>query len=100
MMNFSKEELTYYDYDWTNYPSDSPQVSGKPGDTSFNKHEGEEVLYLIRKIIQKHHFKNKVTGKRAEIILHDLLPDSAITQLEAEHWVEKHWTSIGNNRLE
>ncbi len=51
MILFSRRNLHYSDYKWTAYAQNDPHVAGKPDDTLFNKEEGNEVVYLINKLM-------------------------------------------------
>jgi hypothetical protein len=51
MILFSRRNLHYSDYKWSNYLQHDPRVNGKPDDTIFNKEEGNEVVYLINKLM-------------------------------------------------
>ena len=52
MIQLTKQNLYYSDYSWTEYFPNSPKVSGKLDATRFDKYEGNEILYLINKIIE------------------------------------------------
>ena len=51
MILFSRRNLFYTDYKWTTYIQHDPRVNGRPDDTPFNKEEGNEVVYLINKLM-------------------------------------------------
>ena len=90
MILFSKRNLFYDDYRWSNYPLNDPRTNGKPDSTPFCKEEGNEMVYLINKlmIIWDYRFSN--TGNKMEKLIHDKLPEDIATQETVQHWLKEN----------
>lgn len=85
-MQFLRSDLKYSGYSWTVYRDDDSKVTGPPDSTLFNRKEGYEVLYLINKMA-----KDKSTGYKIEMMLHDHLPGSVRSQKNVAEWVKNNW---------
>ena len=88
MILFSRRNLHYSDYKWSVYPANDPHVTGKPDETPFNKEEGNEVIYLINKLMILWDYRFANTGNKMEKLIHDKLPATVITQKEVLTWIK------------
>lgn len=76
-----------YDYSWTVYKNDDPEVTGKPDSMKFNRNEGYEVLYLINKIAENLGQDKKSFGKKVEELINEKLPNDIVLQKEVYIWL-------------
>ena len=90
MLLFAKSNLFYKDYSWTLYPGTDPRVSGKPDETPFNRLEGNEVIYLINKMMVIWSFRFVNTGNKIEKLIHDKLPADLVIQEEIQLWIKEN----------
>ena len=88
MILFSKRNLHYTDYKWSVYSQNDPRVSGKPDTTIFTKDEGNEVVYLINKLMILWDYRFANTGNKMEKLIHDTLPPEITTQQEVLEWLK------------
>lgn len=85
---YSKYDLIYQDYTWTEFPEHDPRVHGEPSETPFNRHEGEEVVYMIRVMCEKYPFLAvRSFCNRIEQLLHNQLPPEKETQIDVFVWL-------------
>lgn len=80
-----------FQYSWTTIPGDDPRVSGPPDSTLFSRSEGYEVLYLINAFAEKHNFKEKASGLKAERLIKENLPSDVRSQKKVVAWLEQNW---------
>lgn len=92
MALFNKTDMQYKDYQWTAYPNDNPQVTGKPDSTRFNRHEGYEVLYLINALADEWNLKLVNSCLKIEKLIREELPSKTIIQVDVKEWIRKNWT--------
>lgn len=90
MILFSKSNLIYKDYKWTVYLHNDPKVNGKPDETSFNRLEGNEVVYLINKLMFLWDYRFSNTGNKMEKLIHDQLPAGVLSQEEVKNWIKSN----------
>ena len=90
MILFSRRNLFYSDYKWTNYVQHDPRVNGKPDDTLFNKEEGNEVVYLINKLMALWDYRFSNTGNKMEKLIHDKMPPEIVKQEDVQHWLKEN----------
>ncbi|WP_394771903.1 hypothetical protein [Mucilaginibacter sp.] len=90
MILFSRRNLHYTDYKWTAYAQNDPHVNGKPDDTLFNKEEGNEVVYLINKLMIFWDYRFANTGNKMEKLIHDKLPPELTKQEEVQVWLKEN----------
>lgn len=88
MLLFSIRNLIYKDYKWTTYLNNDPRVYGKPDNTRFNREEGNEVVYLINKLMVLWDYRFSNTGNKIEKLIHDKLPSEIHTQEGAKEWIQ------------
>lgn len=88
MILFSRRNLIYSDYKWTSYVTSDPRIHGKPDNTFFDREEGNEVVYLINKLMLLWDYRFSNTGNKMERLIHDSLPSSIQTQEEVRDWVK------------
>jgi len=99
MTSFTKQDLFYDHYTWSNYTPNSPKTSGKLDNTKFNSNEGQEVLYLINKIKELWDFTKKESCIKIERIIKERLPKNITTQEDAVTWIQINWKSIQFNEV-
>jgi len=85
---FSKSNLIYKDYTWTAIPSGDPRVKGRPDATAFNRTEGNEVVYLINKLMLLWDYRFVNTGNKMEKLIHDRLPAELTSQQQVQDWIK------------
>jgi len=90
MILFSRRNLHYADYKWTAYIQHDPRVNGKPDDTLFDKEEGNEVVYLINKLMIMWDYRFSNTGNKMEKLIHDQLPADIVKQDQVQDWIKDH----------
>jgi len=88
MILFSRRNLHYSDYKWNVYPHNDPRVNGKPDTTSFDRAEGNEVVYLINKLMILWDYRFANTGNKIEKLIHDTLPTDVTAQEAVQNWVK------------
>ena len=67
-----------------------PRVTGKPDNTLFNKEEGNEVVYLINRLMGIWDYRFSNTGNKMEKLIHDKLPETVIKQEEVQLWLKEN----------
>jgi len=87
-MLFSRRNLFYSDYKWTAYVPDDPRTTGKPDDTPFSKNEGNEVVYLINRLMVLWDYRFSNTGNKMEKLIHDKMPADVNTQENVQQWLK------------
>nr|WP_320009583.1 hypothetical protein [uncultured Desulfobulbus sp.] len=80
-----------YTYTWHHYPENDPKVSGPPDTTLFNKHEGEEVLYLIDYLSEHIAWSVEEFASKVERLIHDHMPEHEMSQVEVVAWIKENW---------
>jgi hypothetical protein len=90
MILFSRRNLHYADYKWTSYAVNDPHVNGKPDDTLFNKEEGNEVVYLINKLMILWDYRFSNTGNKMEKLIHDKMPADVVSQNGVLTWLKEN----------
>ncbi len=90
MILFSRRNLHYSDYKWSSYPTNDPHVTGKLDETPFNKEEGNEVIYLINKLMILWDYRFSNTGNKMEKLIHDKLPADISSQNEVLLWIKEN----------
>ncbi|SDR92296.1 hypothetical protein SAMN05216490_0206 [Mucilaginibacter mallensis] len=90
MILFSRRNLHYSDYKWSVYPHNDPHVNGKPDGTSFNREEGNEMVYLVNRLMILWDYRFSNTGNKIEKLIHDKLPADILVQEEVQKWVKSN----------
>jgi hypothetical protein len=90
MILFSKRNLIYKDYTWTPYSNNDPRIHGKPDSTAFTSTEGNEVVYIINKLMILWDYRFSNTGNKIEKLIHDRLPAGSISQEDAQTWIKEN----------
>ena len=88
MILFSRRNLHYSDYKWSVYNQNHPRVNGKPDTTPFTKDEGNEVVYLINKLMILWDYRFANTGNKMEKLIHDKLPAEITVQQDVQEWLK------------
>jgi hypothetical protein len=90
MILFSTKNLFYKDYQWTQFSNWDTRVSGKPDSTAFNPKEGNEVVYLINKLMLLWDYRFSHTGNKMEKLIHDSLPAEIKSQEAVGEWIKSN----------
>ncbi len=88
MILFSRRNLHYSDYKWSTYVPNDPRVNGKPDDTTFNREEGSEVVYMIDRLMKLWDYRFANTGNKMEKLIHDKMPADITRQEEVQQWLK------------
>ncbi len=94
MIIFNKHNLMFTHYTWTDYAPTSTKTSGKLDTTKFNRNEGNEVLYIINKMISLWDFSKIESCIKMERIIKEKLPITIIKQEDIATWIQINWRSI------
>ncbi|MCK5050211.1 MAG: hypothetical protein KAS53_00630 [Candidatus Cloacimonetes bacterium] len=90
-MNLLSKSDLKYEYSWTVYGNDDPEITGEPDSTLFNRKEGYEVIYLINKLAKKWKLKKKASGLKIERLINNELPGSIRSQENVKKWISDNW---------
>jgi hypothetical protein len=90
MILFSRRNLHYTDYKWTSYIQNDPRVTGRPDHTAFSKDEGNEMVYLINKLMMMWDYRFANTGNKMEKLIHDKLPAEITSQEDVQNWLKSN----------
>jgi len=90
MILFSRRNLHFTDYKWNTYIQNDPRVNGRPDHTPFTKDEGNEVVYLINKLMIMWDYRFANTGNKMEKLIHDKLPIELTKQEEVQDWLKQN----------
>jgi hypothetical protein len=85
---FSRRNLFYSDYKWNIYPPNDPRTNGRPDDTPFTKDEGNEMIYLINRLMILWDYRFSNTGNKMEKLIHDKMPADITTQEQVQQWLK------------
>lgn len=85
MILFSRRNLHYSDYKWTSYVQNDPRVNGRPDDTVFNKEEGNEMVYLINRLMIVWDYRFSNTGNKMEKLIR---PAEITKQEDIQAWLK------------
>lgn len=94
MSSFSKNHLSYDDYSWTVYATDSPQIAGKPDQTQLNRKEGHEMVYFINYFLNEYNGLGVEEGAKIEKLVREVVPPTIHSQQEVEEWIVRNWTNF------
>lgn len=86
-----KSNLIYKNYSWKTYLKGDPEVTGKLDSTIFNKKEGYEVLYLIKKMTEIWKLEGRSSRRKIEEMIHKVLPPNIKKQEDIKNWIRDHW---------
>ena len=89
MVLFSRKNLFYGDYKWSVYPANDPHVNGKIDSTIFNRTEGNEIVYIINKLMTIWDYRFTTSGNKMEKLIHDQLPEYVSTQEAVQQWLKE-----------
>lgn len=89
MAFYDKSDLKY-DYNWSVYDENNPQINVNPDSDMFNTEDGNEVLYFINSFAEKHQYVNKITGIIIERLLKDHLPTEIRSYKSVGEWLENN----------
>jgi len=88
MILFSRRNLFYSDYKWNTFSPDDPRTNGRPDNTPFTRKEGNEVIYLINRLMVLWDYQFTNTGNKIEKLIHDKMPPNITTQEQVQQWVK------------
>ncbi|OFX70100.1 MAG: hypothetical protein A2X12_06340 [Bacteroidetes bacterium GWE2_29_8] len=88
----TKSDLDY-DYSWTTYDNDDPEISGEPDSTLLNREEGYEMLYFINKLAEKWDLKKTQDGNKIEKMIKEYVPKNIHSQEKIMNWIKKEWNN-------
>lgn len=88
MILFSRRNLHYTDYKWSTYHQNDPRVNGKLDATPFTRDEGNEVVYIVNKLMILWDYRFTNTGNKMEKLIHDQLPPEIVMQHEVQEWIK------------
>ena len=88
MILFSRKNLFYSDYKWSAYVPNDPRTNGKPEETPFSKEEGNEMVYLINRLMSLWDYRFANTGNKMEKLIHDKMPSEVTTQQDVQQWLK------------
>jgi|GEM_PF-642872 len=87
MAFYDKSDLKYQ-YNWSVYEENDPNINGGPDSISLNLDDGHEMLQFINEFAQKHRFVNKMTGTIIERLIKDHLPGHLNSHEKVMEWLE------------
>ncbi|WP_423149676.1 hypothetical protein [Rubrolithibacter danxiaensis] len=90
MILFSKRNLIYKDYKWSFYQTTDLKVYGKLDGTEFDRGEGNEVVYLINKLMILWDYRFSNTGNKMEKLIRNTLPPHIKSQEEVKDWIKSN----------
>ncbi|MCR8560389.1 hypothetical protein KXD93_22235 [Mucilaginibacter sp. BJC16-A38] len=90
-MPFTKADLLY-SYSWEHTGSDDPKLTGEPDRDLFNRSEGYEVLYLIKRIMSTRGLDGTASGQKIEKMIR-LHPGNLRSQAHVKEWINNNWSS-------
>jgi hypothetical protein len=91
MAKYTKFNMKFHHYSWTTMAEDDPKVSGEPGSTLFSRNEGNEVLYMINKVMDHRELLSVDSGQKVEVLIKENLPDNLHSQLDVFNWINENW---------
>ncbi len=77
-------------YSWTRTLKDDLKLSGEPDGSEFDNKEGNEMLYMINKLMKNLNVTRVLDGQKLERML-TLYPANYRTQAHVEKWVIDNW---------
>lgn len=88
---FSKQDLLFKSYFWIHNDYDEQELTNLPDSKYFNRSEGNEVLHLIRRTMQKIGLESVEDGQRLEMLIHQKLPKNLRTRAACILWIMTHY---------
>lgn len=88
-----KQSDLIFKYNWRHDKDDNPLLINFPDSDLLDRNEGYEVLYFIRKIMDKYQLTQINSGKVIEILIHEYLPGSIRSQKNVEKFITDNWNS-------
>jgi hypothetical protein len=88
---YDKRSMFFTDYNWNEYSETDPHVSGELDDTSFDRTEGYEILYLVNNLMEEWGLDEKNAGQKIERMIRYHLPQAIATQIEIKVWLKQNW---------
>lgn len=76
-------------YNWTVDANENPNLKGEPDGSLFNRTEGHEVLYMIRKIMEIEGRGGVDAGREIEMMI-KVAPVHLQSQEELMDWIVSH----------
>jgi len=91
MNGYNKSSMIYKDYSWKTYAEGDPKITGKLDSTTFDKKEGHEVLYLIKKMTEIWKLEGRGSRRKIEKMIYKFLPSNLKKQEDIKNWVRDNW---------
>ncbi|GAB3416196.1 hypothetical protein [Niabella aquatica] len=85
-MHFQKQDLVGTHYTWN---KTQPSFSGQPSRRSFDKNNGDQVLFLINYYASLAGLSSLSEGRMIEQTITRDLPDNAKSEVSAFHWIRR-----------
>lgn len=89
-----KKSDLIYKYAWTAYGGDNPKITGEPDSTQLNRNEGYEILYFIKKCMEKWDLKQISSGKKIEEMIKNHVPSDIRKQSDIKSWIAENWKKV------
>lgn len=90
MALITKSDLKYK-YNWTATPGDNPKKTGSPDNDLLNRSEGYEVLDYINALASEWNLKQKDSGLKIEMMIHEKVPSNIHSRIKIKAWIAENW---------
>lgn len=80
-----------YIYNWSEIDAADAKITGSIDETSFDRNEGYEVLYLVNRLCADFKLKNATSALKMEKMIKEYLPLSIQTQIDVKKWIYQNW---------
>jgi len=91
MSMISKSRMAYKSYSWTIFSDEDSKITGNLDSTIFDKNEGHEMLYIIKKLTEIWKLEDRHSIRKIETMIFKFLPDDKKEQEEVKNWVRDNW---------
>ena len=91
MILISKSSMAYKNYSWKIYDEGDSRIAGNLGSTIFDKNEGHEMLYIIKKLTEIWKLEDRYNIRKIETMIYKSLPEDKKEQEEVKNWVRDNW---------
>ncbi|MCS5420958.1 MULTISPECIES: hypothetical protein [Psychrilyobacter] len=91
MISIGKSSMAYKNYSWKIYDEGDPKITGKLDSTNFDKNEGHEMLYIIKKLTEIWKLEDRYSIRKIETMIYKSLPEGKKEQEEVKNWVRDNW---------
>ena len=87
----NKLSLIYKSYSWENFNDKDPKITGNLDSTIFNKNQGYEMLYIIKKLTEIWKLDDRDSIRKIETMIFKFLPEDIKKQEDIKNWVRDNW---------